>query len=65
LFQDQNVKALSDFIFLTAVYDHGLDINNWGGQGYDNGADTKIKSKQTQILHINSELFLHHVTAIT
>jgi len=51
--------------FFTAVYDLGLDINNCGGQGYDNGTDTKIKSRQTQILYINSELSLHHVTAIT
>jgi hypothetical protein len=30
LFQDQNVKGLSDF-FCTAVYELGLDISNCGG----------------------------------
>jgi len=54
-----------NFFFLTAVYELGFDISNCGGQGYDNGTDTMIKSKQTQILYINSELSLHHVTAIT
>ena len=64
LFQDKVVKGLSDF-FLTAVDELGLDISTCGGEGYDNGADTKTKSEQTQILCINLELSLLHVTAIT
>jgi hypothetical protein len=46
-------KRAVRFFFLAAVYELGLDISNCGGQGYDNGAHTKIKSKQTQILYIN------------
>jgi len=64
LFQDQNVKGLSDF-FCTAVMNLGLTLVTVGSQGYGNGADSKIKSKQTQILYIDSKLSLYHVAPVT
>lgn len=41
----------------------GLTLVTVGGQGYGNGADSKIKSKETQILYIGTSL--HHVAPIT